>query len=284
MVKKLIFYTDVHYSNKAPSSRKDDYQKSIMSKLIEIDKLSREYKADRVICGGDIVHKYNESYSVFNDLYEYFSNTYIKHDLVAGFNHDFSGGNYDVGFRNSILGALKTTNCINEVGQTYETILGDVKFYTSHRSITPVPFFGGTTLYQDLDVDAKVILCSHIHFPYGITEVNGRIFVAPGSISRNSCDIFNINRRPQIALISVSDGEQVDVELIPLNVELDVFDEKYLIKEPTVDKPRSLEHMEQIMDLDGIVDVEDIIRKVGHAFSPGSVEEAIKFKKKVENE
>lgn len=277
-----MYYSDVHYTDKKPSSRKDDYTKSIMNKLTQIDNLSREHKVDMVICGGDIVNKANESYKVFNDLYDYFSNTYVKHVLVAGFNHDFAGGNYESGLPNSILGALKKTGCITEVGQTYEFQLNGVNFYTSHRTITPGTFFGGQTLYEELDVDAKVILCSHIHFPYGITNCNDKIFVAPGSVGRNASDSFNINRRPQVALILVHDDGSVNVELIPLDVELDVFHDKYLIKE--TEQPRSLEQMEQMIDFSDVMDAEGIIRKVGSTFSPGSVEEALRFKQKVENE
>jgi exonuclease SbcD len=293
-MEKVIFYTDVHLTDRPPSSRKDNYYESIKNKLIQIDELSRVNKVSKVICGGDIVNKYNENYKIFNDLYEYFSNTYIKHDIVAGFNHDFAGGNYYSGINNSILGSLAKTGCINEVSQTYEFQVNGIKFYTSHQTICPNGFFGPHILYRDLKTDANIVLISHLHMAFGIQIVNGKTFVSPGSIGRNSCDNYNINRTPQVVLITCNDDPfkyhnfgHFSIEFIPLKVELDIFDQRYLInkeEDKQYSEPKSLEEIEQIPEIEQIIDSETLIREIGQKFGEPVVNEALNFKVKVENE
>lgn len=287
-MKKLLYYSDVHYTDKKPSSRKDDYRQSIMNKLIHIDELSREHKVDMVVCGGDVSHKFNENFRIFVDLYNYFSNTFVKHHVVAGFNHDFAGGNYETGLPNSILGALKKTGCLIEVGQTFEFELDRVKFYTSHRSICPTPFFGSYELYSDLKCDASVILLSHLHMPFGVDFVNNKHFVSPGSVGRNAADTFNLSRNPQCALIIVDNGNVISIELLNLKCELDVFDQQYLInrdKDNALGHVSSLDSLETFMEQEeGILDASSIIHRLGERYDKEAVEMALEFKGRVDNE
>ena len=284
-MKKIIFYSDVHYSNKSPSCRKDDYPKSILSKLNQINKLCIENDCIMAISGGDITHAPNEAYSVFIDLHDYYANTRIKHFLVAGMTHDFRG-NYEVGFNNSVLGALKKSGDVDEVGQTFTFEVEGVKFYTSHRTIVPTPFYGSYELFEDFKEDCHVVLLSHIHYPYGTSMVNGRYFVSPGSIARNASDSFNLNRRPRVAIISCEAGQVLDIEYVELDVELDVFDEKYLIKkdeDKLVQEPRSLEHLESLRSSNENIDCDDLIKQVYSSgnYKQESLERSLKIKKDV---
>jgi len=293
---KLLYSSDWHYTNKPPKSRKDNYQASIMSKLVQIDELSRKHEVDMVLCGGDICQHPDEDYSVFMDLHDYFSKTYIKHHIVAGQTHDYRA-EYSSGLEKSILGALKRTGVIIEVSPTFEFTLGGVKFFTSHQTICPGTFFGHYTSYEDLKTDARVVLISHLHMSFGVQEVNNKIFVSPGSIARNSSDLYNHNRTPQVALIEVSDDVHVgsffalpvdiEVTLIPLKVELDIFDEKYLIaKEASknISEMESITKIQEIAQESEIIDLDEVIKNLGKKYSKEAVQEALRLKQNAENE
>lgn len=279
-MQKLIFYTDCHVTNIAPKSRKDNYYEAMLNKLDQIDKISRKEKVDLVICGGDLTHKPNEQFVVFNDLYSYYRNTYKKHIMIAGETHDFYANYQNIS--KSIMGALYKTDCFQLVGQSYDIVVDGVRVHSSHRAICEYPFFGSYTLYKDFNHPCDIVLLSHLHMEFGIKEVNGRIFVSPGSMSRNDCSSFNIGRIPKIVLVSCKDSKIDKIELIPLDVELDVFDEKYLIKkQESSEKPEmeSLEKLEEFVGVeDQVMDADAIIRRIGERYRKEVVEKAMEFK------
>lgn len=285
MIYKLLFFTDVHATDRKPSSRKDDYYSSILDKLCQIDRLSRQLKVDMIVCGGDVTHVANESYRVFNDLFDYFKNTYKKHVVIAGQTHDFVG-EYNSGMQKSVLGSLKKAEVIDEVGQTWRLNLGSLKIYSSHETICPNPFFGHHTLYKDFNEDANIVLISHMHMPFGIQTVNNRIFVSPGSIARNSSDSYNIDRIPQVVLLTVKDQGNVDIQLIPLEVKTDIFDSKYMIhKEEEKNKLEvsSIDKFDDLLVASEVLDIDSIITTIGEKYDSKVVETALEFKRKVSN-
>lgn len=278
---KILYYTDLHATLSKPRSRKDDYTNSIFSKLLQIDKIARKEKPDIILFGGDLTNKPQESNIIFKELYAYYKNTYIPHTMIAGMTHDWYSS-YESGIKNSIMSALEDTGVFKIVGEEYQCELDGVKIYSGHQAIVKTPFFGHHILYEKFNKNVDVVLTSHIHIPYETEVVNGITFIAPGSCARNSSDLYNYGRKPQVVLLNCVNSKLDKIELIPLDVELDVFHDKYLIKE--TEQPRSLEQMEQMIDFSDVMDAEGIIRKVGSTFSPGSVEEALRFKQKVENE
>lgn len=279
-MEKIIFYTDCHVTNKFTKARKDNYLSSIMNKLYQIDNFCKQEKVNLAICGGDLTHKPTEDFIIFNLLYEYYKNTYVKHQMMAGLTHDYYStlSNID----KSIMGSLSKVGVFDIVGESNTWNIDGIKIYSAHMAICEKPFWGHHLLYENFNLDVDLVLTSHLHMPFGIKKVNNVTFIAPGSIARNEAAEFNYNRTPQFVYIVISNGKLDKIELIPLDVELDVFHDKYLIKE--TEQPRSLEQMEQMIDFSDVMDAEGIIRKVGSTFSPGSVEEALRFKQKVENE
>jgi hypothetical protein len=123
--------------------------------------------------------------------------------------------------------------------------------------------------------------------PFETQVINGKTFIAPGSIARNSSDNYNHNRSPQVVYLEFDEGK-FRYEFIPLNVELDVFDQKYILEnqeKKLLEKPQTIETLEGIHDLNrGSIDVDDLIRDTGQRFSKEAVEEALIIKQRVSNE
>lgn len=286
-MKKLIYFTDSHYTNKRPRARKDDYRASIKSKLIQIDEIAKKENVDMILSGGDITHVHNEDYEIFMDLFEYHSNAFRKHHVIAGLTHDFKS-EFSTGIQKSTLGALWKTGVVIVHPQTLDFELEGIKIHSSHQTICPTPFFGHHTLYKDFKTDAKIVLISHMHMPFGIQEVNGITFVSPGSLARNSGDQYNFNRIPQVALICI-DNDKIDkIEFIPLEVEQNVWDHHYLIHRNDKDELQqisSLDSLESFMEQDeGILDASGIIQKLGERYNKEAVECALEFKGRADND
>ena len=283
-MKRLLYFTDPHCTTRKPSSRKDDYYGSIMRKFRHIDRISREYKVDMILCGGDLTHVPNESYTVANDLMDFLSTTWIDWKTLIGKTHDYSG-NLSVGFPKSIMSILSKAGVLEAVGETYEFKLEDVKFFASHQTICPTPFFGHHILYEDLKTDANVVLISHLHMPFGITQCNGKTFVSPGSVGRNAADNFNIGRTPQCALIECN-LDEFKIEFIPLECDQDVWDEKHILRKEDLKSMKTMRSMDEISAIIGntdVVNLDSIIESLGKKYPKDVLDEVMRLKKEAQS-
>jgi predicted phosphodiesterase len=287
-MRKLLYYSDSHYTSRRPISRIDDYRASIFSKLLQIDNISRYEDVDLVLHGGDVTHIAQEGYDIFNDLYSYHSNTYVKHLVVAGLTHDYMS-HASIGLAKSTLGALQRTGALDIVDR-YNTIdfeLDGVKFHSSHQAICPTPFFGHFQLYKDFKTDADIVLTSHLHMSFGIQKVGDVTFVSPGSISRNSGDVYNIGRVPQCVLICVDNGKIDKIEFIPLEVRQNIWNTKHILakeESKNLETVSSLDSLESFMSQEeDDLDASSIIQRIGSKYDREAVETALMLKERVEN-
>lgn len=279
---KILYATDLHITDRQPPSRKDDYFKSVCKKVQQISVLARWHNVDKIIFGGDVTHIPNESYKVFCRCLELFKAFPVKPETLIGLTHDFSQTEKNI--EKSILWALKEAGAIDLHGQSHMWDLDGFKVYGAHMSITPVPFFGHYVLYQDLDVECDIVLVSHLHMPFGIKVVNGKTFVSPGSIARNTCDMFNLNRKPQVAMIEIALGK-ADIYFIPLDVETNVFDEQYLVNKSLIHDEQEMRSVDEVRDMvieNVVIDMDSVVKTVAKRYSPDVFEEAMKMMK--ENE
>ena len=54
---RLLWRTDIHYSDQTPSSRTDDWTETVAHKLAEVGRLAREHECKAVIDGGDFFNE-----------------------------------------------------------------------------------------------------------------------------------------------------------------------------------------------------------------------------------
>lgn len=69
-------------------------------------------------------------------------------------------------------------------------------------------------------IDVDILLCGHEHSGFGIVEQNGTIFINPGSVGRITSGVGDINRKPQIAEITI-DEDGISAKLVDIAVAKD---------------------------------------------------------------
>ena len=258
----LVWRTDVHLSDRAPSSRTDDWADAVFDKLGQVRDLAREVNAAAILDGGDFFHiksPIRNSHALVHRTAEHHAKYPCPVFCTPG-NHDAVYGDYSF-LPQQPLGVLFSTGVFNRlydehearfesngvtvrvVGIPYHGTSYDMERFTSiekgdedilicvahvlasHKGGT---MFEGEDIikYADLlDTAPDVFLFGHWHKNQGVEEIGSKQFVNIGSLTRGSLSQDNLDRVPAAAVLRcTSDG--VKVEVVPLNVRPaeDVFD------------------------------------------------------------
>ena len=258
----LVWRTDVHLSDRAPSSRTDDWADTVFDKLGQVRDLAREVNAAAILDGGDFFHiksPTRNSHALVHRTAEHHADYPCPVYCTPG-NHDSVYGDYAF-LPQQPLGVLFSTGVykrlydeheavfthegvtVRVVGIPYHGTTYDMERFTSivkgdedvlicvahvlasHRGGT---MFEGEDIvkYADLvDTAPDVYMFGHWHKNQGVEEIGGKQFVNIGSLTRGSLSQDNLDRVPAAAVLRcTSDG--VKVEVVPLNVRPaeDVFD------------------------------------------------------------
>jgi DNA repair exonuclease SbcCD nuclease subunit len=250
----LVWRTDVHLSDRAPSSRTDDWADAVFDKLGQVRDLAREVNATAIIDGGDFFHIKSpgrNSHALVNRTAEHHS-TYPCPVYCTPGNHDSVYGDYAF-LPQQPLGVLYSTGVykrlydeheavfthegitVRVVGIPYHGTSYDMERFTSivkgdedilicvahvlasHRGGT---MFEGEDIvkYADLvDTAPDVYLFGHWHKDQGVEEIGGKQFVNIGSLTRGALSQDNMDRIPSAAVLRCTD-KGVEIEVKPLNV------------------------------------------------------------------
>jgi DNA repair exonuclease SbcCD nuclease subunit len=259
----LVWRTDVHLSDRAPSSRTDDWADAVFDKLGQVRDLAREVNAAAIIDGGDFFHIKSpgrNSHALVHRTADHHS-TYPCPVYCTPGNHDAVYGDYSF-LPQQPLGVLYSTGVfkrlydeheavfrrsggvtVRVVGIPYHGTTYDMERFTriekgdedilicvahvlaSHKGGT---MFEGEDIikYADLvDTAPDVYLFGHWHKNQGVEEIGGKQFVNIGSLTRGSLSQDNLDRVPAAAVLRCTE-KGVEVEVVPLNVRPaeDVFD------------------------------------------------------------
>jgi DNA repair exonuclease SbcCD nuclease subunit len=252
---RLIWRTDVHLSDRAPSSRTDDWADTVFNKLEQIRKVAEKISADAIIDGGDFFHIKSPS----KNSHELVRRTADLHRLypcpvycVPG-NHDCTYGDYSF-LPQQPLGVLYSTGVYKRLYDEHEAIFVSPEgvkvrvvgipyhgnFYDLNRfknlkkgdedvlicaahvlaSLDGGKMFEGEDIirYADLlDTAPDVYLFGHWHKDQGIEKLGSKTFVNVGSLTRGSLSQDDVQRRPACVVLNCS-KTGVDPKIIRLKV------------------------------------------------------------------
>jgi len=258
----LVWRSDAHNSDQPPQSRTDDWNKTILGKLVQVGEVAREVEADGVLDGGDNFHiksPTRNSHRMSNDVAHAHREYPCPVYATVG-NHDVKYG--EIGYLGeSPLGTLFETGCYQRLYDEHEAVFekGGIKVrvvgipfhgvkYDMNRFTTIVKgdedwlvavvhclaspkggeMFAGEDIlkYADLaNMAPDVFAFGHWHKNQGIQTVGGKHFVNIGSLSRGALIQDDLERIPACAILRFTKTDFTADER-PLKVQdaMEVFD------------------------------------------------------------
>ena len=247
---RFIFVGDLHIRGNNPRNRIDSYKEALKEKLLEIFDIAKKNEVSAILIPGDVLDYHEIADGVKMEFADLFNQSPCDILTTIG-NHDLPNNNLDTYDRSS----LKTLQRLSDKLYVFKNdcyILDTIKIsfmpYTSEVDIDgsgyvsskinsnftnihivhgmlmkDKPNFEPYTLIDDVMTEADVILSGHDHTGYGIVRrIDGKWFCNPGSLMRSSASINEMNRIPQIALITIDeqnikkDNSHINIELVKL--------------------------------------------------------------------
>jgi exonuclease SbcD len=245
---KLLFVGDIHLRGKNPRNRIDNYQETIREKLCEVYEIAKQHQVRAILCPGDIFDWPEVSNGVLIKCMQLLRECPVAIYTCPG-NHDIYGYNLDTYDRTSLRllselvprlhvvrdpGSPVLFSAIGvDVAVTFTPYSGRMDhggygyspeyrhrdtrlhIHVAHGMLLDhTPPFDRFTLIQDVKTEADIVLSGHDHTGFGVYHrADGKIFCNPGSLTRMSASVNEIERTVQVALI---DTDTKNIELIPL--------------------------------------------------------------------
>jgi len=247
---KILFFTDTHIRGTTPKNRKDDLFDTLEKKINEIVQISNSNNVDFVLHGGDLFDRPDVSVSIVSRFVTILNKFKAPIYIISG-NHDVYGHNPQTIYRTmlGLFNAMGIIHLIDEgeviflkkdnitvqlTGQPYIYSIDekininkykvekidkrvDFSIHMVHGMLLDRPFIKGIpyTLIDDIkDTKADITLAGHYHSGFGIIKSDDKYFVNPGSIIRITNSLREIERIPQVVMITLEDN--IKIELIPL--------------------------------------------------------------------
>ena len=249
---KLLFFTDTHIRGTTPKNRKDVFVDTIEAKFMEIIKLIDEYEIDFILHGGDLFDRPDVSISIVSRFAKVLGKIKIPFYLVSG-NHDVYGHNPDT-INRTMLGLLDVLGIINIIkpdekillekdnvivqltGQPYIYDIdgpnklqhyspkeidekANYSIHMVHGMLLDRPFIKGVpyTLIDDIkNTSADITLSGHYHTGFKMAQIDDKYFINPGSMVRVTNSLKEIERKPSVVFIKLSDNNIINIKEIPL--------------------------------------------------------------------
>jgi len=268
----LIWRTDVHISDRGPSSRTDDWTETVIHKLTQVASVAHKIKADGIIDGGDFFHEKSPK-KISHDLIRKIVKVHEKypcdvwcnvgnHDVVRGNIENlpqqplevlFSTGIFKRNYDNHEAIFTKKDLKVRVVGVPYHGTKYDMSrvldiprgdedwlVVSCHLLASPAggSMFGAEDIvsYKDLaSGSADIYAFGHSHADQGITQITDTKWVInTGSLTRGSLHEDELKRKPKIVIMSFT-GK--NFKLTPVNLKIqppeEVFDLDNRLREDT---------------------------------------------------
>jgi len=261
---KLVWRSDVHLSDRAPASRKDDWTETVFNKLMQTRIVAEKLGAHGVLDGGDFFHVKSpsrNSHALLRRVAELHKTFPCPIYCTPG-NHDSVYGDYNY-LHQQPLGVLYASGVFRPLYDQHEAVFVDPESGVKVRVIG-VPYHGtqydmsrffnitrgdedylvvvahvlaslkGGTMFEGEDivsyndlmgVPADAFLFGHWHKDQGAVEIGGKWFVNIGSLTRGSIAQDDLIRQPACAVLSFV-KEKMSIQVVRLRVQpsSEVFD------------------------------------------------------------
>lgn len=239
---KVAIVGDIHASDVAPESRKDDYRETILNKLVFIADTCNSEKIEAVVFLGDIFHRKDpklNSHELNTKLIEVFQSFNADVYVVPG-NHDISmttknlykqplkvieqaraitllgypeTETFVASYSDVDIYGLINKDSLDKFSQGYFDIEAEIKDISKHnllclhQMLLPdgEKFFGDFLNFAEIaQLNFGYFACGHYHPGYNpvVKSAHNKRFINPGAISRGSLDSHNLDKEPSF-LISV---------------------------------------------------------------------------------
>lgn len=249
---KLLFFTDTHYTARNPANRKDTLFLTALEKTKEIINIGIQHNVDAYLHGGDFFDSPDISDNVAGIVGEVYKEFPEKVIVIPG-NHDIRNNNI-ISLDQTKLGLLGRLGIVKVLNYGERIILEkngkklqitgspsdfginrnkqmfilkekdadiDIAVHMAHAMILRGDAnFGDYVPINEIQNETKadVTLSGDFHLGFETVEYQGKHFVNPGAMIRKYSFLEEINRTPQVALITIDDNKKITVELIPLSV------------------------------------------------------------------
>ncbi len=253
---KFLIIGDVHFRGMNPRARLDNYMEAIINKIFEVYELARKYKVEAIICPGDLTDSPSAMWGTMAELASVLQQTpcpflciHGNHDIWSGNAGSKHRTPYGFLARLEIIRDISDEpfECENEIvisGHGFnietDTELGKGQFMPPRRAMQTAreiidvddfsihvvhsmlmersPGFDMRhTLVSQVETTAQVIISGHEHIGFGLKRRDdGVLFINPGALCRLSAHAAEMERRVQVALLTVHGNREVEAELIPL--------------------------------------------------------------------
>lgn len=241
---KLLFVGDLHLRGTNPRNRIDSYPEAAHAKLREVFELAEQHQVRAILCPGDVFDRPEVATGVLIETMDLMRKCPVNFFTCPG-NHDIYGYNLDTYNRSSLLLLSELVPKLHVLLTPEEPVIfgsttitfspyssrmdrdgygyspadrmphTSLHIHVAHGMLLDhTPPFDRFTLIQDVKTEADIVLSGHDHTGFGVYHrADGKIFCNPGSLTRMSASISEIERRVQVALI---DTDTRNIELLPL--------------------------------------------------------------------
>lgn len=246
-VGKIWFVVDPHLYHITPSSRRDDYGQTCLSKLRHV--VGQVGLRDILVFSGDVFHQPHVADWFVIEVERILLPLKGRVFTIYG-NHDFPQSN-----------KLKKDDC----ALTLLTVSGIIEHLEEPRDFGPVRLYGFDydqsyshpdpgvfavwvvhkfvdtaqglsetevlTAEEIAEYKPRVILAGHDHQVYPEAKIGGSLVIRPGSMTRGTKHNYNRVRDVYMACIDVGGGGQISYHRIPAQSPEEIFIEESVVRE-----------------------------------------------------
>ncbi len=307
---RLLYLTDTHIRGTSPRSRNDDFPSTMKKKLEEVIQIVHREQIDAVLHGGDLFDRPDLSPAIVGQFAAFFRRFQVPVYAIAG-NHDLFGHNPDTVGR-TMLGLLDALGVLRLIrpgevifmekegrkvqlsGQPFHYDLdkrapeldysvpgrngADVCIHMVHGMLVdrPLPEGVAHTLIDHVwQADFDLLLTGHYHAGFPLQRREGRVIVNPGALARVNNHVSEVQRMPQVAIITLE--EEIDVRLLPLTSAVngsEVLDRSYLQKKSYQEE--KMNDFLQVVRAAGKVESISIAEIIDHIAKMHKVEDSVR--------
>ena len=242
---KFVIVGDIQFRGVNPVARKDNFIEALETKIDEVHQIAKQIGADAILTPGDLFDRPMVSYSVLLRLMAILQQAPCRWVTIPG-NHDLFGANADT-YPRTPMAVLEQSKTIRVLRTEKDCIeiqgIGDISFITGRgfdwemdthpgtyaapiRSdihmvhgmlvTTLLPYEIKHTLINDVQTKARVTICGHNHLGFGIIKRDdGKWFINPGALCRESAHEAEMQRQVQVAILEITQDD-IKAELVPI--------------------------------------------------------------------